>query len=222
MVMKRRAPRRTLRRTRRAMRRPRMTRSVAVRTNLVNIKRSFVTAPFTVNNSWSGIQLSFTLSALPNYSEFTALFEQYRINGVKLTFVPSADSLDINQQQQNSSSAINWTTIPRLYTAIDKDGNGQYASENAILQYGNHRIIRNPMRAFTIYVKHPCVQMGTANLVTIVGGAPKARQWLDCDNYNVQHWGAVVGGIVPYQGGTTVNMAYQVIATYYMQFKNAV
>lgn len=192
-----------------------------MRQNVVSVKRSFVTAPFTVNSSWSGAQFSFTLAALPNYSEFTSLFEQYRINGIKLTFIPSADSLDINQQQQNSSTAINWTTIPRLYTAIDRDGNGQYASENAILQYGNHKIIRNPMRPFSIYVKHPCVQVGTANLVTLVGGAPKSKQWLDCDNYSVQHWGCVVGGIVPYQGGT-VNMAYQVIATYYLQFKNAV
>ena len=192
------------------------------RSNLVSIKRSFVSAPFSVNNSWSGASFNFTLAALPNYTEFTNLFEQYRINAVKLTFIPSADGIDFNQQQSNSSAGGNWATIPRLYTAIDKDGNAQVASENAVLQYGNHRIIRSPLRPFSIYVKSPCVQVGTANLVTLVGGAPKSRQWLDCDNYSVQHWGCVVGGIVPYTSATSPSIGYQVIATYYMQFKNVV
>ena len=39
---------------------------------------------------------TFALADLPNYTEFTTLFDQYRINAVKLTFIPRLSSADSN------------------------------------------------------------------------------------------------------------------------------
>lgn len=206
-------PRKMARRTYRRTTVPR-----AVRDNIVSIKRSVVLNQFSVYNSWSSLAYAFTLGNLPNYTELTALFEQYRINAIKLTFVPTCSSLDGETATQIPTTYL---TQPRLYTLIDKDANVPVNNESAMLQYGNVRIIKNPTRPFTIYIRGPAVQVGTANALTIVGGAPKSKQWLDCDNYSVQHLGCGVGGIMPQAGAGTIAFNYNVIATYYMQFKGA-
>lgn len=182
-----------------------------VAANIVTVKRKVTLADVTFN-IWQSQAYAPLLSQLPNYTEFTNLFEQYRINGIKLDFIPKSTSFEANT---SASVAI----MPRLYTIIDKDGNAQTSSETAMQQYGNARLIRDPSKPFSIYIKKPCVQFGTANTITIVGGAPKASPWLDCDNFNVQHWGCAIGGIMPTGTGS---VSFSVVATYYMQFKHVV
>lgn len=224
-------PRRTARKYRKyGKRRFNISRSLAVarKTSLVNIKRSFLWPEnfYVVPGGWRATAYSFSLSSIASsYTEFTNLFEQYRINGVKLTFIPQVDAIDANQLNVNigaGGGSVASVTVPRLYTAIDHDGNARTGSEQELLQYGNHRIIKNPLRTFSIYVKHPRVQVATANATTLVGGAPKSKVWLDVDNYNVQHWGAVIGGQIPFGAGTGPSITYTVICTMYMQFKDAV
>lgn len=207
--------RRTRRRT---TRRLRLTRGVT-RSNLVSITRRVVFPEFTLpNNTWYTTSYAFSLAQLPSYTDFTNLFEQYRINAVKLQFMPTFDSADLNFNPAGTGSV--WTRIPRMYTIIDRDGNPQLSTENAMIQYGNVRQITSPLKPFSVYIKAPCVQVATANNVTLVGGAPKGKQWIDCDNYNIGHWGCALGGIA---GGTTSGqIIYQVVATFYMQFKNAI
>lgn len=183
----------------------------AIKSNLVSIKRKVTFTQISLN-TWQSQQYAFTLAALPSYTEFTNLFEQYRINAVKLTFIPYTDSIEGNTTSAN-------LFVPRVYTIIDKDGSPLLSSETAMQQYNDARLIRDPCKAFSIYVRKPCVQFGTANALTVVGGAPKPSPWLDCDNHSVQHWGCGIGGVVPNAAG---NFNYSVVATYYMQFKNAV
>jgi len=182
------------------------------RSNLVSVTRKVTLTPVAFS-TWQSQSYAFTLGVLPNYTEFTNLFEQYRINAIKLMFIPA-----FNGVEGNTSATV--LAQPRLYTIIDKDGNAQTSSETDMQQYGNARLIREPSKSFTIYIKKPSVQMGTANALTIVGGAPRSSPWLDCDNYQVQHWGCAIGGIMPFT--TAGSATYSVVATYYMQFKNVV
>lgn len=207
---RRRTTRKPARRTRRRLATVRPSRWMT-RNNLVSIKRK-VTLPDVSFNIWQSQAYAPLLSQLPSYTEFTNLFEQYRINAVKFDFIPKSTSFEAN-----TSAAV--ATMPRLYTIIDKDGNAQTSSEVAMQQYGNSRLIRDPSKPFSIYIKRPCVQFGTANTITIVGGAPKPSPWLDCDNFSVQHWGCAIGGIMPTGTGS---VSFSVVATYYMQFKNVV
>lgn len=192
----------------------------AKKDNFVSIKRTVTFTDQQVSNSWSCAGYAFTLAMLPSYTEFTQLFEQYRIMAIKLKFLPCFSQNDQEQSNANSAATAPWAVNPRMYVAIDKDGQANTGSESAIQQYGGCRVISEPLKAFSVYIKNPCVQLGTANAITIVGGAAKARQWIDTDNYNVQHYGCAVGGVIPF---TSAGYAfrYYVVATYYMQFKGA-
>lgn len=195
----------------------------AVRTsNLVSIKRSYKVADYQINyaSGFVATPFYFTLNTLPNYTEFTNLFEVYRINAIKLTFLPIATGNDLPSITGNTATGAVWALTPRVYYTIDKDGNPP-STENGFLERSNMKIVRRPFSGWQIYIRNPCVQSAVANSVTLVGGSPKSRQWIDCDNYGVAHWGCAVGGQIP-SGSTTSAMTWQVIATYYMQFKGAV
>lgn len=211
---------RTSRRTRRkTYRRRRTARRVAYKTNLVSITRMVKFSDIAISGTWSCPGYYFTLSQLPSYTEFTNLFEQYRINAVKLTFQPYYNSMDTEGQIANAAAGIAYNNIPRLYTLVDKDGAITATTENGMLEYASARFIRNPMKSFSVYVKSPCVQIGTANSLSIVGGAPKGKVWLDCDNYNIQHWGCAVGGLMPAPSSAFNTIGYSVVAKFYMQFR---
>lgn len=191
----------------------------AIKSNLVSIKRSVRLDNFSTSTTFTANSYVFTLSALPGASEFTALFEQYKINAVKLTFIPFFNSMDSEQQLDNVASARSWTTTPRVFTCIDKDG-APPTSETLFLERGNMRLVKRPLDSFSIYISKPCVQFGTANLLAITGGAPKPSPWIDCDNFNIQHWGCAIGAQMPASSAGT-SFIYSVVATYYMQFKGA-
>ena len=125
------------------------------RSNLVSIKRTRRVADFTVGMSWNSQAYVFTLASLQNYTEFTNLFEQYRINAIKLTFIPQVNGCDAEQQASNAAGGVAYNSNPIVYTIIDKDGSATTSTEDAMLQYGNARIIRGAYKPWTIYIKGP-------------------------------------------------------------------
>lgn len=204
--------RRTRRSRKRFMRRMRPRRSVSG--GIVNIKRTMVEAYYTLSNVWSGSQWQFRLDKLPDFAEFNTIFTQYRINAVKMTFVPLLDSVEATAQL----SATSYITVPRLYAFVDKDSQPNLASENAVLQHSKLRIIKNTMKPFSVYCKYPAVSLGAATSSTVAYSSLKSKQWISCDSPSVVHNGVVTGGIIPFTGGSK-SLAYSVIVTYYMQFK---
>lgn len=221
VAMKRRAkaPRRPRKKARTARRSTTMTK--AIRQNLVFMKRRVLLGAWNVSTSWSNVSYVFQLDDLPNYTEFTALFEQYKINAVKLTFLPSYTSSDANQATANAASGAVFQFQPRIYTVIDKDGNPTVSTEPAVLQRNDARMITQPYKAFSIYIRKPCVQFEVSSGLGFAQAAPKASPWLDCENYAVNHHGAAIAGALPAGSSVTAGLQYQVLATYYLAFKGA-
>jgi len=187
-----------------------------IRDNVVLFKRRFLVSSSTTFGSWSTQAYSFTLGALPNYTEITNLFEQFKINAVKLTFIPLADSVDFNQYQESKATSRPYATQPRMYTLVDKDGAPTVSTEAIMLENSAVRIIRQPLKGFNIYINKPCVQVEVGTTLGFSGAMPRASPWLDCDNYGVRHEGCVVGGVTT---DGTVSFGFQVIATYYIAAK---
>lgn len=224
MVFKRKANRSVYRRRKRArttMRPAKVTRQV--RSNLMSCVRSYVATPFvaTYAQGWQYSNYTFTLAGLQNYTEFTNLFGKYRINAIKITFMPSYSGNDLAQVQANASASGTWGLMPRVHTIVDTSGlaTAQIDSEADMMENNKCRSIASPNRPFSIYIKKPCVHLGTANVTTIVGGAPK-NMWIDTANHNVVHHGAAIGMIIP-NGSSAGSWTYQVVVKYYMQFKEA-
>ena len=68
---------------------------------------------------------NFSLSDLPNYTEFTSLYDMYKINAVKITFIPY-------QTVSNSVATINNAdNTARFFSAIDyNDGTAPITTDN--------------------------------------------------------------------------------------------
>lgn len=67
----------------------------------------------TVDGYWRNY--SFTFSQLPNVVEYTALFDEYKINAIKVTFRPAYDSVP------SDAPALNVNTGPQSYAHIFVD-----------------------------------------------------------------------------------------------------
>lgn len=194
--------------------------------NVLSCVRQYRATPFTLTYSvgYSYTSYMFNLGGLPNYTEFTNLFDAYRILAVKITFIPSVSSNDAG----NVLNATNWGYQPTIWTGVDKNGfswtGATYPTintENAIVQNNNAKIVRNPLKPFSIYIKNPAVELGVVASATLVGGGNRARQWIDTDNYSVNHYGAFIGGLIP-NGTANFSVVYNPIIKYYMQFKNVI
>lgn len=179
-----------------------------------NVKRTMVESTFTLSNTWTGAQWVFRLDKLPDFAEFNSLFTHYRINGVRMTFIPHSDSLDSTTQ----INAVKYITTPRLYTYVDRDAQPPTSSENAVIQHSDLKIIREPLKPFTVYVKNPAVAEGLQTTSSVAYSGVRPATWISCDSPSVNHYGAVTGGILPFTAGAAT-LAYNVICTYYLQFR---
>lgn len=154
-------------RVRKVMRVPR-----PLKTNYLSIKRSWyagrvVPSTVSTNNFWcyctptlmnAGILSTTTLSGLPNLSEYTVLFDAYKISGIKYRFVPR--NMDYNLGQINPTGTF--YDVPMVSIINDPTSvvlpSGAYtmATYNTFAETGSLRRIRGD-KEFTIYMK-PLIQ----------------------------------------------------------------
>lgn len=151
--------------------------------------------------------ITFQLSDLPNYTEFTSLFDQYKINAVKLTFIPRYTGSDINPL----TTAL---AVPRVWTVIDYDDTANLGDQNGAYQYQNCKV-HMMHKPFSIYLK-PRVASAVYSTAVTTGYAPR-RMYIDCANNNVPHYGVkLYVEPTPYDGQFTMS----VVAKFYLSMKN--
>lgn len=103
--------------------------------NVHFFKRTFKTSYTVTNSSFqSAYNITYELNDLPNYTEFTALYDTYKICGIKVKFVYDRNSA-------TSQSSLTTNTIPNLLTVYDYNGNS-ITDENGMLQYPTFKIAR--------------------------------------------------------------------------------
>jgi len=152
----------------------------------------------------------FQLSDLPNYTEFTNLFDKYRITGVKLTFIPT----------QNTSYVGNTgSPLPLLGFVYDTDDGTLLTNRTDYYQYKNFKIHRlggiiskwvRPRTASSVYA-------GIASTAYRTNG----NVWIDCDNAGAEYYGCKYY-IDPIDVGTgeQVLSLVRVVAKVYIQCKD--
>lgn len=174
-------PRRTLRRKRpfirrrRIMRRPRLTKR-ALLTH--HFKRTFTLG--TVSASAAGPVFgatTFNLAQLPNSTEFTNLFDMYRINKVVIKFVPNHNSSDLATANQN---------IPNFHSILDYTDATAPASLSSMYEYANWKMSRGTSihkRVFT---------PASLDFVNATAGAnagnPTWKQWISTTAPTIEHY----------------------------------
>jgi len=105
-------------------------------------KRTYtVSSTINVNDSAPYLgSRSFILSDLPSYTEFTALFDRYKINGAKIAFYQPYQNGAATSVTQATTAV---TTLPmiRLHTAVDYDDASTPSSVAVLEQYTSYKCV---------------------------------------------------------------------------------
>jgi len=203
-----------------AMKKYRRTSKKDIKDNVVYLKRHVIlgTISTTVTLGWQAFPYSFRLDTIPNYSELQSVFDQYKVNGIKLQFTPYWDGNDYATQGTN-----NFSVLPRVYTLTDENGipAGSINTEAKFLEYSNAKQIIEPQKPFSIYFR-PNIEMSSAgDSNTQAAVTSNGPRWIDTSNPTIPHNSCAIGMIVPTGLTGGQSWVYHVVATYYLQFKNA-
>lgn len=146
---------------------------------------------------------SFKLNDLPDYTEFTQLYDSYKFSGVTMHYYPQ-------QTQDDASSAANTTGL--MHSVIDYDDATAPTTINELMEYQNHKItpFNHQLRRFF----KP--KAASAVYTTSFVGFENASGWLDCANPDIAHYGFKTGLNTVSSGAST---GYRLFMTYYVKFK---
>lgn len=148
------------------------------RMSLLPIKRTFYLEnwqPSTATTSGFWRYYNFSLSTLPSNAEITALFDQYRINGIKVTFRPRYDGFMGNDTVDTTLPGVTNLSGTRVHIINDPAStvspSGIYASSNlnGFMEQGSVRTYQGN-RDINVYFK-PKVD----NALNAFNGAQRVR-----------------------------------------------
>ena len=145
---------------------------------------------------------NFSLSDLPNSTEFTSLYDMYKINCVVLRFIP--------QQTQSVSigSINNPNASARFFSAIDYNDGAAPTSLDDLRQYQSCRmtpILRTHKRV----VFKPKILDSNGFSIS---------PWMSTANPSTNYYGLKVA-VEPMESTTTTTMTYTIEAKIYATFK---
>lgn len=147
-----------------------------------------------------------SFSQIANSTEFSALYDQYKLNLVKVQFW-----LRIDPGAQTAAAAV----LPKLFWFRDMDDNVP-ASQTEMRERATCKIaVLRPDRPVTVWIK-PNVLQEVYRGVGTTSYAPKFGQWLDMTNTDVTHYG-IKWNI---DNLTNTNYYVDIESTYYFQCKN--
>jgi len=150
----------------------------------------------TTNFAWS-----FLLSDLPNYTEFTTLYDQYRIEKIELIL--------ISNTSESIPSSVN---LGVMYKVTDYDDATTLSTNLDYLQYQNCKVL-NPLFHKKSFPLKP--RFAVAAYAGAFTSYANNAGWLDVASPSVQHYGVKIGF-----SATTVVISYQVLAKFHLSFKN--
>lgn len=171
-----------------------------------HFKRSFQSSLIALNASGANtIGYSFALNQLPNYTEFTSLFDLYRLNYVVMKFVPNWTGND------NNPVTTAWSA-PNFHSVIDHDDSTNPTSIDYMLQYPSHQMTQGHKIHIRKFRPSVLAQMYTGATDST---CPKYKQWLNCADASTPHYGLKVYIDAP----NTTCGAYRVFVTVYLSCK---
>lgn len=215
MVLKRKAPRRNVRRGKRARTMRGRVRGMRYPNKVYAFRRwanpnilSMTGADGT--GATSGFTIRFQLSQIAANTEFTGLFDQYKITGVRYRFV-------LSRSPEWVTTVGNRGLYPFIIWAHDYDGGSGQTDVTALRQYANCKewqMTENQPRTRWYFIK-PSI-LNTVFQGVTSAYSPKWNEWIDVSYPDVQHFG-IDGTYSNLYLGTTL----AVEAIFYVKFRGA-
>lgn len=176
-------------------------------TRTYSYKRVMYTTAFVTTSTLAATSgaMDFSLSRLPNYTEFTALYDQYKINRVRVEFVPRAGLSELG----NGAGTVNF------FTYLDYDDSTAPTNFSELLQrptLKRSKVTSRHVRTLRPAVAKPIYKDG------LTFGYGQGRGWIDCVNPDVPHYG--IKYYAEQVGSAAALSAYDLMVTYYVSFKS--
>lgn len=164
-----------------------------------------------------------SLDSLPNSTEFTTLFDSYRIVKVKQVFMYTATSSE--QPDAVASETLVGHMIPYMYSILDYDDGTPVSFPAGATKYDEYDQYPNGKtrrldRVFTRTFKPRCTESIYAGAVSTAYGLAPSKTWIDCSRADVQYYGHKWAIDKHTAGGTNDPLGYLYIkTTVWLQFK---
>lgn len=172
---------------------------------------NFASMFFTLSNiNTPGTLFSASSYALPNYTEFTNLYDCYRILGVKVNFIPRHIDTNTPSYASGNGSALLWYSI-------DTNDGAVPSSLQTLAEYNTSKC-RYMYKPFSIFLTPKSVNQVYESAITNAYEA-KGKRWIDTGDPDVPHYGIKLG--VPASTASTGFFKMDVTVTYYIQCKQS-
>lgn len=150
--------------------------------------------------------MTFKLSNCPNSTEFTNLFDKFRICAIKLEIVPNFTGSDLNPIGTKFS-------IPNISTVVDYNDVTTPGALTDLLQYNNYKRTRGQ----SIHKRYFKPAVLASNYEGAVTSAYTSvwKRWLDTADVDTLHY-----GIKYHFDQTSTAIAYRCYAKFYIQCKD--
>lgn len=123
-----------------------MRRQLARMSKIHNFKRTYNFGTDSTNAVSDTLEAyNFSLNDMPGYTEFTALYDFYKVNRVKFKLIPY-------QTESNSVTSLNNAAHVPIFYCVDTSDATAPTSVNEVCEYNDHKIA-NLYRGFTCYFK---------------------------------------------------------------------
>lgn len=181
-------------------------------------KRAAQFTPFTIPAPASDtVSLyRFGLFDLPNYAEFTTLYDQYQIAGVKISFVPLVNTVASNLGTVSGTGTV--FNYMRTYSCIDYNNITAPASVNAMREYQTFKW-KPITKVHSRYIRPKPQMLNGTDGYTPQGKMP----WFDTNTAaNSQLYGGVVFGVDAIPNIPTGTQLFSVEVKMYIKFRTVI
>lgn len=172
-------------------------------------KRTFVAECSVTNAGWQnqttlGAYSALQLQNVPGYAEFTAMYDMYKICGIKQKFVFNRTSTETSGSSE----------MPQLITVNDFNDSTALANEAEALEYASYKASRLDKPRSRYY--RPSINITVPNGTS--GMSSKSR-WLNTTEVDIDHFGLKPAvDTISTATGTTIG-TLRIYYTFYLAFK---
>jgi len=145
----------------------------------------------TLTNIEDSTGFSFAFNDVINSSEFSALYDRYRLDRVvvKLQLITNVNATWYNNAASagsNLPNGLNW--FPKVWSVIDHDDNNAETIAQIKERSGCKCRILEPNKTLVYNIK-PAIAAMMYKTATTTGYGPKWGQWIDMQDVGVPHYG---------------------------------
>lgn len=157
------------------------------------------------------VSLNFTLQDVPNYTEFTALYDEYKITGVVVECIPTFTGNELNVAYAGTLG------LSSIYSAIDF--NGQFGASPSLATIGQQNGVRHTRmhKTHRRYLRPKPLNTIYREGVTSAYASQRNAGWISTQYVDVQHYG--LNMLIEQIAATGAAWAYRFTYTYYLQFR---